>query len=140
MLDLVAAHADVWEMNLPPVGSRVRAAVAALERACDARGRRPGEIRRSQWIYTRVDPSLDAPAALPEYRRLNPWFAEIPDAEISAGLVVGSAEQCRRQIAEMARELSLDLPVIDLSGLAAAPAGRVMEALAPENSGVDAGT
>jgi alkanesulfonate monooxygenase SsuD/methylene tetrahydromethanopterin reductase-like flavin-dependent oxidoreductase (luciferase family) len=140
MLDLVAAHADIWEVNLPPVTRRVRAAAAALAKACDTRGRDPGEIGRSLWIFTRVDSSLQATTALREYRELNPWFGEIPDAEIATGLVVGSAAHCRRRIAELAVELSLDLPVIDLSGLAAEPARRVMEALAPENSGVDAGT
>lgn len=43
-------------------------------------------------------------------------------------------------IAELARELALDLPVIDLSGLPAGPARRVIDSLAPENSEFDAGT
>jgi alkanesulfonate monooxygenase SsuD/methylene tetrahydromethanopterin reductase-like flavin-dependent oxidoreductase (luciferase family) len=140
MLDLVAAHADSWEVNLPPVANRVREAAALLAEACRKRGRDPGEISRSLWIFTRVDPSLDAAAALREYRELNPWFGAIPDAELAEGLVVGSAADCGRRIAELARELSLDLPVIDLSGLAAAPARRLMEDLAPDNTDVDAGT
>ena len=44
MLDLVAAHADSWEVNLPPVASRVREAAAQLAEACRRRGRDPGEI------------------------------------------------------------------------------------------------
>jgi hypothetical protein len=87
-----------------------------------------------------VDPSLSGAEALREYRELNPWFGAIPNAELATGLAVGSAADCGRRIAELARELSLDLPVIDLSGLAAAPARRVMEGLAPENTDVDAGT
>jgi alkanesulfonate monooxygenase SsuD/methylene tetrahydromethanopterin reductase-like flavin-dependent oxidoreductase (luciferase family) len=140
MLELVAAHADTWEVNLPPVPSRVQAAAAALAEACARRGRDPGEIGRSLWIFTRVNPSLEGTAALEEYRKRNPWFAEIPDAEIATGLVVGSAADCRRRISELTQELSLDLPVVDLSGLAAGPARRVMESLAPANTSVDAGT
>jgi alkanesulfonate monooxygenase SsuD/methylene tetrahydromethanopterin reductase-like flavin-dependent oxidoreductase (luciferase family) len=140
MLELVAAHADTWEVNLPPVASRVQAAAAELARACGRRGRDPGEIGRSLWIFTRVDPALDATAALAEYRMLNPWFGAIPDAELAACLPAGNAADCRRRIAELARQLSLDLPVIDLSGLAAAPARRALESLAPENFDVDAGT
>jgi len=140
MLDLVAAHGDSWEVNLPPLAGRVRAAAAQLEEACRRRGRDPREISRSLWIFTRVDPSLDAAAALRQYRELNPWFRAIPDSELATGLAVGSAADCCRRIAELARELSLDLPVIDLSGLAAGPARRVMEGLAPENTEFDAGT
>jgi alkanesulfonate monooxygenase SsuD/methylene tetrahydromethanopterin reductase-like flavin-dependent oxidoreductase (luciferase family) len=140
MLELVATHGDSWEVNLPPVATRVREAAAQLAEACRRRGRDPGEVARSQWIFTRVDRSLDAATALREYRELNPWFGAIPEAELATGLAVGSAAHCRGRIAELARELSLDLPVIDLSGLAAAPARRVMEGLAPVNTDVDAGT
>jgi alkanesulfonate monooxygenase SsuD/methylene tetrahydromethanopterin reductase-like flavin-dependent oxidoreductase (luciferase family) len=138
MLELVATHGDSWDVNLPPVASRVRAAAAQLAEACRRCGRDPGEVTRSQWIFTRVDPALDAAAALREYRKLNPWFGAIPEAELATGLAVGSAAHCRGRIAELARELSLDLPVIDLSGLAAAPARRVMEGLAPVDTDVDA--
>jgi alkanesulfonate monooxygenase SsuD/methylene tetrahydromethanopterin reductase-like flavin-dependent oxidoreductase (luciferase family) len=140
MLELVAAHADSWEVNLPPVTSRVRKAAAQLAEACRRRGRDPDEVARSLWIFTRVDPSRDAAAALREYQELNPWFAAIPDAELTTGLAVGSAAHCGRRIAELAEELSLDLPVIDLSGLEASFARRVLEGLAPTNTDVDAGT
>jgi alkanesulfonate monooxygenase SsuD/methylene tetrahydromethanopterin reductase-like flavin-dependent oxidoreductase (luciferase family) len=140
MLDLVAAHGDSWEVNLPPVAGRVRMAAARLAEACRRRNRDPAEISRSLWIFTRVDPLLDTAAALRQYRELNPWFSAIPDAEIATGLAVGNAADCRRRIAELARELSLDLPVIDLSGLPAGPARRVIDSLAPENTEFDAGT
>jgi alkanesulfonate monooxygenase SsuD/methylene tetrahydromethanopterin reductase-like flavin-dependent oxidoreductase (luciferase family) len=131
MLQRVAAHAQVWEVNLPAVGARVAAAAATLAEACNRRGRDPEEIRRSQWLFARVNPDDDRVAALAEFRRLNPWFAEIADDEIIPGLVVGSPPDCRRQLAELAHELSLELPVVDLSGLAAEPAQRALEALAP---------
>jgi alkanesulfonate monooxygenase SsuD/methylene tetrahydromethanopterin reductase-like flavin-dependent oxidoreductase (luciferase family) len=140
MLQRVAAHAQTWEVNLPPIASRVSAAAATLAEACIARERDPDEIQRSLWIFTRVDPNRDVTAALREFRSLNPWFDEFPDDEISAGLVVGSPTDCRRRLSELAAELSLELPVVDLSGLAAASARRVMEAVAPSNSDVDAHT
>jgi alkanesulfonate monooxygenase SsuD/methylene tetrahydromethanopterin reductase-like flavin-dependent oxidoreductase (luciferase family) len=129
MLELVAAHADVWEVNLPPLASRVQAAAATLARACEARRRDPAEIGRSQWIFTRLGD--DQAAARREYRARNPWFGAIPDTEIARALVVGNAAHCRGRLAELAGELALDLPVVDLSGLAAEPARRLLEALAP---------
>lgn len=140
MLRRVAAHAQVWEVNLPPIAARVSAAAATLAEACHARGRDPDEIQRSLWIFTRLDPAGDIDAALGEFRHLNPWFAEFPDDEVSTGLVVGPATHCRRRLAELAAELSLELPVVDLSGLDAASARRLMEAVAPLNSGFDAHT
>lgn len=138
MLQRVARHADIWDVNLPPIAARVDAAAATLALACEAIGRDPAEIRRQQWIFARVD--ADPEAALAEFRGLNPWFAEIPDAEARSGLVLGSAADCRRRLAELARELGLELPIVDLSGLAAEPARRLLEALAPANSDVDAHT
>jgi len=129
MLELVATHADVWEVNLPPVASRVQAAAATLARACEARHRDPAEIRRSLWIFTRL--TTDRAAALREYRSRNPWFDALPDAEIAGALVAGEAPHGRLRLAELAEELALDLPVVDLSGLSAKPARSVLEALAP---------
>lgn len=129
MLDLVAAHADLWEVNLPPLPDRVAEAAERLERACRSRGRDPGEIARSLWIFTRVDPE-SAAAALSDFRRFNPWFDTVPDAEIAPALVIGSAGECREQLAGLAGALGLDRPVVDLSGLDAAGARRTMRALA----------
>ncbi|MFQ5418508.1 MAG: LLM class flavin-dependent oxidoreductase [Myxococcota bacterium] len=140
MLEQVAVHADWWDVNLPAVGARVRRAAEQLDKACHQRGRDPGEIRRSQWLFTRPDPHPGATQALREFRSWNPWFGGIPDAEIRPALVLGDAAHCRERLAELAGELSLDLPVIDLSGLAAGPAGAALEALAPANTDVDAGT
>jgi alkanesulfonate monooxygenase SsuD/methylene tetrahydromethanopterin reductase-like flavin-dependent oxidoreductase (luciferase family) len=140
MLQRVARYAQIWEVNLPPITARVSAAAATLAEACHERGRDPDEIRRSQWIFTRLDPAGDVTAALPEFRRLNPWFDEFPDDEVRAGLVVGSPADCRRRLSELAAELSLELPVVDLSGLDAARARRLLEAVAPSNSDVDAHT
>jgi len=133
LLELVAAHADSWEINLPPLPARVAEASALLERACRERGRDPAQIERSMWIFTRVDASEDPARAIAEYRRLNPWFGDLSDDECAAALVVGGAEHCRERFAALADELDLDLPVVDLSGLDAAASRLALEAMAPEN-------
>jgi alkanesulfonate monooxygenase SsuD/methylene tetrahydromethanopterin reductase-like flavin-dependent oxidoreductase (luciferase family) len=131
MLKRVAAHAAIWEVNLPPLAKQVATAAATLRESCVRLGRDPAEIQRSLWIYTRLDSSTGRSATLEEYRHLNPWFNAISDDEIRPGLVVGSPEECRARFVALAEELSLDLPVVDLSGLDAVAARRVMEALAP---------
>lgn len=131
MLELVAAHADIWDVNLPPVASRVRRAEAQLGEACRRRGRDPAAIARSMWIFARPGQGEGA-AALREFRRLNPWFHRVPDRELTGALVVGSGDQCAARVEEIARELRLDLPVLDLSGLAADAARHALESLAPE--------
>ncbi len=134
LLELVAAHADTWEINLPPLPNRVAEASAELENACRQRGRDPAEIERSMWIFTRVQQSGDPAGAFDEYRRLNPWFGELSDGECAAATIVGSAEDCRTRLAALAGELNLDFPVIDLSGLDAAASHIVLKGMAPEKS------
>jgi alkanesulfonate monooxygenase SsuD/methylene tetrahydromethanopterin reductase-like flavin-dependent oxidoreductase (luciferase family) len=139
MLDMVASHADIWDVNLPPLPDRVGEAAQHLEDACRQRGRDPAEIGRSMWIFTRTGQSADLPAAMSSFRRLNPWFHWIPDAEIAESLVLGSGDECWAKIATFARDLQLSLPIIDLSGLDAAESHRCLEQLSPKNF-VDAGT
>lgn len=129
MLEVVAAHADVWDINLPPVPQRVAEATARLEDACSRRGRDVGEIGRSMLLFAR--PGLTAAQALAEFRRFNPWFSDLQDAELTPGLLCGEPAACRERLAGLATELRLSLPVIDASGLAAEPARRLLEALAP---------
>ena len=130
MLDVIAAHADFWEINLPPLPARVEAAAAQLERACRARKRDPNEIGRTMWIFTRVGRSLDPAAALAEYRRLNPWFHWLSDQEAGAATVSGSGDECREQLEAISQTLGLDLTVIDLSGLDASTSHRTLEGVA----------
>jgi alkanesulfonate monooxygenase SsuD/methylene tetrahydromethanopterin reductase-like flavin-dependent oxidoreductase (luciferase family) len=129
MLEVVAAHADVWEVNLPPIPLRVARAAECLAEACERRGRSEAEIARSMLLFTRMD--LDRASALAGFRRLNPWFSSIPDAELSPSLILGEAPRCRARIAELAAELRLDYPVLDLSGLERGAAQRLLEALRP---------
>jgi alkanesulfonate monooxygenase SsuD/methylene tetrahydromethanopterin reductase-like flavin-dependent oxidoreductase (luciferase family) len=135
LLELVAAHADTWEINLPPLPNRVAGASAELEDACQRRGRDASEIERSMWIFTRVQESDDPARVFDEYRRLNPWFGELSDDECAAATVVGSAKRCRTRLAALSDELDLDFPVIDLSGLDAAASRVALEGMAPEKPG-----
>jgi len=129
MLEVVAAHADVWEVNLPPLPLRVARAAEQLAEACEQRGRSEAEISRSMLLFTRMD--LDRASALSEFRRLNPWFHSVPDAELGPALILGEAPRCRARIAELAAELRLDYPVLDLSGVEGGAARRLLEALEP---------
>ncbi len=128
LLAVVARHANVWNVNWPAIPARVEAAATELERACRAHGRAPGEIRRRLWIFTRTQ-KLSTADALAEYRRWNPWFRGLPDGEVAPALVVGSPAECRERIASLAAQLDLEMPVLDLSGLDAARAREVLEAL-----------
>lgn len=140
LLDVVAAHADVWDVNLPPIRRRVQAAAAHLAVACARRGRDPAAIARSMWIFVRAGATgPDHPEVKAEFRRLNPWFSRIPDAELSEGLVAGPAGHCRRRLEEIRAELGISLPVVDLSGLPAARVEAQLEALAPGQNFVDSG-
>ena len=130
MLDLVARHADRWDVNLPPLSDAVEGAAAHLAKACASAGRDPSEISRSMWLFTRVgDP--DDPTIRAAYRRFNPWFDGVPDARLGEAIVAGDAEACRARVDEIRDRLGIDLPVLDLSGLDADATRRVMQALAP---------
>jgi alkanesulfonate monooxygenase SsuD/methylene tetrahydromethanopterin reductase-like flavin-dependent oxidoreductase (luciferase family) len=131
LLEVVARHADVWDVNLPPLPRLVRPAGERLDAACQAAGRDPASVGRSMWLFARPgwDPRSAALAA--EYRRWNPWFAGVADHEIAPAVVAGSPDTCRARIAEITAELELAEPVLDLSGLPAAEARDAIEALAP---------
>ena len=131
MLELVARHADVWEVNLPPLAARVDRASEQLLAHCRRLDRDPRQIQRSMWIFARAGAAHDADASFKEYRRLSPWFQSIPDGELAGAMVLGSASQCRARLLELATRLSLDWPVLDLSGLDSEATLRTLEALAP---------
>jgi alkanesulfonate monooxygenase SsuD/methylene tetrahydromethanopterin reductase-like flavin-dependent oxidoreductase (luciferase family) len=140
MLEVVATHADVWEINLPPIPSRVRAAEQQLAAACRRKHRDPAEILRSMWIFTRPHQDPGDASLRDEFRRLNPWFQNLPDEQLGDAIVAGSPERCRRRIGEIAESLRLDLPVADLSGLPHNAARRAIDALASGEALVDANT
>jgi alkanesulfonate monooxygenase SsuD/methylene tetrahydromethanopterin reductase-like flavin-dependent oxidoreductase (luciferase family) len=132
MLELVARHADVWDINLPPLPARVERAETTLEEHCRRLGRDRREIQRSMWIFTRVGGGSDAAASYREYRRLNPWFHSIPESELAEAMLLGAGPDCRARLDELVERLRLDWPVLDLSGLGAEATLRNLEALAPE--------
>lgn len=131
LLRVVAAHADVWDVNLPPLRRLVAPAQAVLDAACQAAGRDPRAIARSLWIFARPFEDPRDPHLAEEYRRWNPWFAEVADGEISEAVLAGDPAECHARLQAVTRELGIQRPVIDLSGLSAPEARRAMEAMAP---------
>jgi alkanesulfonate monooxygenase SsuD/methylene tetrahydromethanopterin reductase-like flavin-dependent oxidoreductase (luciferase family) len=130
MLRVVASHADVWDVNLPPLRDRVGTAEQILAAACRRCGRDPAEIRRSMWIFTRPHRDPGDEGLRDEYRRLNPWFETLPDDQLGEAIVAGSPEDCRSRIHEVTERFRLDLPVADLSGLAHDAARQAIDSLA----------
>ena len=139
MLELVAAHADLWDVNLPAIPEAVDEAASHLEEACRRCNRDPAQVGRSMWLFTRLADPEGGDPPLAQFRRLNPWFRGFCDSDIEAALIAGDAAECRQQLSRVARRLRLDLPVLDLSGLPAAASRSALEALAPNNF-VDADT
>jgi len=130
LLAALAAHADRWDVNLPPIATRVHDAAQRLAAACHACGRNPAEIGRSMWIFTRAGSDPEDPAVRAAFRHWNPWFDWIPDRELPEAILAGSVSACRARVAAIRRELDIDLPVLDLSGLTRDAAERVMTELA----------
>jgi alkanesulfonate monooxygenase SsuD/methylene tetrahydromethanopterin reductase-like flavin-dependent oxidoreductase (luciferase family) len=128
LLRVVARHADVWNVNLPPIAARVARASAELTAACEPAGRDPAAISRRMLVFARVQARPDRGAALREFRRLNPWFADLPDAELGPALAVGNAAECRAQLVALTAPLALELPILDLTGADAATARVTMDA------------
>jgi hypothetical protein len=134
MLALVAKHADTWNINVPPLPARVAAASARLASACTAQGRPVQAIARALQIFARPSLAPDDPALLSAFRRFHPWFADVPDADVSEATLCGGAPAARAQLARLRRELALDLPIVDLTGLPPAEAESALAALAPRPS------
>jgi len=130
LLEVIAAHADVWDLNLPPLERLVTPAVAALETACRRRGRDPASIARSMWIFTRPGLAPGSVALREAWRRWNPWFADVGDREIDHAVAAGSGPACRERIGALAAGFGLDHPVADLSGLPIDAARQALDALA----------
>jgi alkanesulfonate monooxygenase SsuD/methylene tetrahydromethanopterin reductase-like flavin-dependent oxidoreductase (luciferase family) len=138
LMEVVAEHADRWDVNWPPIRARVERAAGWLAAACAERGRDPASLERSQWIFTRLaqgpaEPTRTAVEA--EFRQRNPWFAEIGSEELREGLVFGDAARCGERVMEIRQVLGIDLPILDLTGLDAPATRRTLEALAPASGG-----
>ena len=124
LLRVAAAHADAWNVNLPPLASHVARAAQAL-------GTSDGRLARTCQIFVRPGEDPRDPALLAAYRRFNPWFGGVPDAELAGALVAGDPDDCRRRLDALRGELRLTLPIADLTGLASDAARRALDALAP---------
>ncbi len=131
LLEVVARHARGWDINVPPIATRVDRAAAALDAACAREGRDPGEIARSQWIHVRPGGEAGSDQLVAGFRRTNPWFEAIPDEELSEGLVGGSPKACLERLAELRDRFQLDLQILELTGIDVATTQRVMNDLAP---------
>ncbi len=130
-LDVVARHADAWNLNLPAIEATVAGATRNLAEACERHGRSPLEIERSLWIFARPDRTVDDPSTLAEYRRFAPWFREFSDDALTPGFLVGGEGPARERLDQLAGRLALDLPVVDVTGLDLEAASGALEALAP---------
>jgi alkanesulfonate monooxygenase SsuD/methylene tetrahydromethanopterin reductase-like flavin-dependent oxidoreductase (luciferase family) len=131
MLELVVEHAQAWNVNVPPLAERVAEATRKLEAACVARSRNPREIARVLQIFARPGLAGSDPQLLRAFRRFHPWFADVRDADVPRAVLCGGSAAARAQLARMRRELALDLPVVDLTGLEPEPAEEALAALAP---------
>ena len=135
---MVARHADVWNVNWP-ADPRARRGLGRCARGGlpRDRARAPSAISRRMWIFTRIRAALGRRRRCAEFRRWNPWFDAIHDAELAPALVVGTPAECRERLAEIARELRLEMPVLDLSGLDAAGRPRRVSKRSPRAIFVD---
>lgn len=139
-LAVVARHGDVWDVNLPPVRHRVAAAERHLEAACEEAGRDPESLGRSMLLFTRPGRNPADPALGDEFLACNPWFRQLPAHELPECVIAGAPADCARRIADLARELRLELPVIDCSWLSHDAARRILDAMAPTESHFDSGS
>jgi len=117
LLEVVARHADRWDLNLPPVARLVREATSHLAAACQAVGRDPTSIGRSMWVFARPGRSAGDASLAAEFRRWHSWFRSLPDADLGEAILAGPAPACRARIAAIRGDLGIDLPVLDLAGL-----------------------
>jgi hypothetical protein len=85
------------------------------------------------WLFTRPGRDPADLGLMGEFRELNPWFREVADAELGPAIVSGPPGDCLRRIEQIACAFDLDLPVADLSGLAADAAADALRVLAPKN-------
>ena len=137
LLELVARHADRWDVNLPPIRKRVEEASEGLAAACRRLGRDPASVGRSLWVFARPGRDPADPELRREFLRWNPWYSDLPLGELGEAIVAGSPEGCRMRIDSIRSDLGVDLPVIDCSGLHYDAARHAIDALAPEKTLVD---
>jgi hypothetical protein len=82
------------------------------------------------WVFARPGRSTEDPALAAEFRRWQPWFRDLPDADLGEAILAGPVAACRARIATLRGDLGIDLPVLDLAGLAQIDAEAAVEAMA----------
>jgi alkanesulfonate monooxygenase SsuD/methylene tetrahydromethanopterin reductase-like flavin-dependent oxidoreductase (luciferase family) len=131
LLRVAAAHADLWNVNLPPIPALVAPARRALAEACRALGRQEDAVALACPVFARPGADPRDAALLAGYRRFAPWFAAVPDAALAGAIAAGPPADCRRRIEALRDELDLALPIVDLTGLDLDATRRALDALAP---------
>jgi alkanesulfonate monooxygenase SsuD/methylene tetrahydromethanopterin reductase-like flavin-dependent oxidoreductase (luciferase family) len=121
-LELVDAHADVWDANVPPLRDRLEPLREKIHRPTET----------WIWVFARPDESIEQAARA--YRKHCPWFAAVPDSELTQALLWGEPARCRDRLDALRSELCVARPILDLIGLGEAAAARALEALAPAKS------
>ncbi|MAE93512.1 MAG: hypothetical protein CL910_02520 [Deltaproteobacteria bacterium] len=127
LLQVVARHADRWDMNVPSTPGRVAKAKAALAEACAGEGRDPAGIGTQLWVLARPAGGT-ASEALADLRRWYPWFDHIDDDEALDSIARGGAAACQDHLAAI-RESGVDVPLADLTGLDLDAAHHAIDAL-----------
>jgi hypothetical protein len=69
------------------------------------------------WVFARPGRSPGDASLAAEFRRWQPWFRSLPDADLGEAMLAGPATACRARIAAIRGDLGIDLPVLDLAGL-----------------------
>ena len=118
-LALAERYADILDANVPPLAARIEEVRAHLTRP----------IPLWVWVFARPGRSFEDAAA--EYRRHCPWFSDLDEAEVRQALLWGEPERCRDRLAEMAADLDVDMPVLDLTGLDESASQQALEIFAP---------
>jgi alkanesulfonate monooxygenase SsuD/methylene tetrahydromethanopterin reductase-like flavin-dependent oxidoreductase (luciferase family) len=118
-LRLAARRADILDANVPPLPECVAPLRAQLGRSMET------------WIWVFARPDAAPGDALAAYRKLCPWFAGYPAERLERALLCGDPARWPSRLAELASELGVDLPIVDLSGLDEGQARRALLALAP---------
>jgi alkanesulfonate monooxygenase SsuD/methylene tetrahydromethanopterin reductase-like flavin-dependent oxidoreductase (luciferase family) len=131
LLDVVARHADRWDVNLPPIARRIEPAAAALAEACRRAGRKPESIGRTLWLWVRPGQDAADRGVQEEFLHWNPWHRGLPEGELARAIVAGSPADCRARNAAVRADFGVDLPVLDCSGLDYDAARQILDAMAP---------
>ncbi len=121
-LALVDQHAQIWDINLPPL----------REHLLPARDQIQKDVETWIWVFARPGQRLED--ATREYRKICPWFGHLSDLEVSNAMLWGDVEHVQLRVDVIRNELMIDVPILDLAGLNEAAARQVIESLRPDRN------